>query len=398
VWVPVPEGSDFTPANLPYGVVRDASGRRTAVARIGDHVVALADVLAGDDRSLFAHGSLDAFIAAGPARWREVRARLFEHLADGRNERPLTAISDVEPLLPFTVADYTDFYASIEHATNLGRILRPGSPPLLPNWRHLPVAYHGRAGTVAVSGTPVRRPCGLVPRGADVERAPTRMLDFELELGFVVGAASVPGRPVRPDDADRQVFGVVLLNDWSARDIQAFEYQPLGPFLGKSFLTSISPWIVPLGALAPFLTEPPPQEPEPDPFLRAHRPWALDLSLEVELCATIVTRPNARHLYWTFAQQLAHLTSNGAPVRSGDLFATGTVSDPYAAGSMIELTWRGERPLTLADGTTRTWLHDGDEVVLRGHAGDGPARVGFGEVRGGVVRAKLGAHEGTSGT
>jgi fumarylacetoacetase len=383
-WVPVPVGSDFTVANLPYGVVRNRAGRRIAVARLGDDVVPLVDAVAPDDAKLFAGGNLDAFLAAGPRTWSDTRSRLIDHVTDATNERPLTAVADVVPLLPFTVADYVDFYASIEHATNLGRILRPGGEPLLPNWRHLPVGYHGRSGTVAVSGTQVHRPCGLVADGDRVRRMPTRCLDFELELGFVVGAPNHPGRPIEPDDADRHVFGAVLVNDWSARDIQSFEYQPLGPFLGKSFVTSISPWIVPLAALEPFLVAPPEQEPLPDPFLRAHRPWALDIELEVELCATTVTRTNARDLYWTFAQQLAHLTSNGTAVRPGDLFATGTISgrQRHAFGSLIELTWRGEQPITLVDGTARSWLDDGDRVVMRGHAGTGAARVGFGELTG----------------
>jgi fumarylacetoacetase len=386
-WVPVPDGSDFTVANLPYGVVRDRSGRSSVVARLGDHVVPLVEVVADDDASMFATGTLDAFLAAGPRTWREVRNRLIDHVTDTANECALSAVTEVEPVLPFTVADYVDFYASIEHATNLGRILRPGGAPLLPNWRHLPVGYHGRTGTIAVSGTPVQRPSGLVAGGEWVRRQPTRCLDFELELGFVVGTPNRTGQPIHPDDVDRHVFGAVLVNDWSARDIQSFEYQPLGPFLGKSFLTSISPWIVPLAALEPFLVTPPEQQPRPDPFLRAQRPWALDIELAVELCATTVTRTNARHLYWTFAQQLAHLTSNGAAVRPGDLFATGTISGPerHAFGSLIELTWRGERPITLADGTQRSWLDDGDRVVMRGQAGTGQDRVGFGELTGIVV-------------
>ena len=393
-WVAVPEGSDFTVANLPYGVVRDHSGRSSVVARLGDHVVSLVDVVAEDDASMFATGTLDAFLAAGRRTWREVRNRLVDHVTDTANERLLTAVTDVQPVMPFTVADYVDFYASIEHATNLGRILRPGSEPLLANWRHLPVGYHGRSGTVAVSGTPVRRPCGLVASGELVRRGPTQCLDFELELGFVVGTPNRPGQPIEPDAVDRHVFGAVLVNDWSARDIQSFEYQPLGPFLGKSFLTSISPWIVPLDALEPFLVAPPEQQPPPDPFLRAQRPWALDVELEIELCATTVTRTNARHLYWTFAQQLAHLTSNGTAVRSGDLFATGTISGRARdeLGSLIELTGRGDQPITLADGTTRSWLEDGDRVVMRGHAGVGRDRVGFGELTGIVG---VGEREGT---
>jgi fumarylacetoacetase len=383
-WAHVPEGSDFTMANLPFGVVRAPGGRPVAVTRIGDHVLPLLDVVPERDAALFGAGTLDAFLAAGRERWREVRDRVIDHLADSRNERALVAVADVQTVLPFTVGDYVDFYSSLEHATNLGRILRPEGEPLLPNWRHLPVGYHGRAGSVAVSGTPVRRPCGLRADDSCVRRGPSRSLDYELEVGFVVGFGCAAGRPLAPDEADRHVFGAVLVNDWSARDIQSFEYQPLGPFLGKSFLTSVSPWIVPLVALAPFLVAPPAQEPPPDRFLRAERPWAIDLELEVELCGTRVTRTNLRHLYWTFAQQLAHLTSNGADVRTGDLFATGTVSGPGPGelGSLIEATWRGQHPIRLADGSTRGWLADGDEVVMRGWAGTPGDRVGFGEVAG----------------
>jgi fumarylacetoacetase len=396
-WASVPDGSDFTLANLPYGVARTRDGGAApfVVTRIGDHALALRDAVPDDLTPLVAGPTLDPLLAAGPDAWRRVRESLLDHLSDARHERPLVPVDDVELLLPFTVADYVDFYSSIEHATNLGRILRPGGEPLLPNWRHLPIAYHGRAGSVAVSGTPVRRPCGLVRDGDDVRRRPTAMLDFELEVGFVVGCGNQRGVPIAPDDADRHVFGAVLVNDWSARDIQSFEYQPLGPFLGKSFLTSISPWVVPLAALEPFLAEPPAQDPRPDPFLTTRRAWAIDLALGVELCGTPVTRTNLRHLYWTFAQQLAHLTSNGATARTGDLLATGTVSGPgpRELGSLIELTWRGERPLTLADGSTRTWLEDGDTVVMTGGSGDGPQRVGFGEVVGTV----LAAHEGSGG-
>lgn len=271
-------------------------------------------------------------------------------------------LADVEPSLPFEVADFVDFYSSLQHATNMGRLLRPDSEPLLPNWRWLPIGYHGRAGTVVVSGTDVRRPSGQ--RGGP-EFGPTGRLDIELELGFVIGKPSRLGEPVPVERALEHVFGVVLVNDWSARDIQAWEYQPLGPFLGKSFATSISAWVTPLDLLTRVPL--PPQEPEPLEYLRT-QPLGFDIPLEVELNGEVVSRTNARHLYWSVEQQIAHLTVNGASLRTGDLLATGTISgpDPGSEGSLFEL-WRGER-----------FLDDGDEVVLRG--------AGLGEVRGRVVR------------
>jgi fumarylacetoacetase len=273
-----------------------------------------------------------------------------------------------EPVLPVRVTDYVDFYASEEHAANWASMLRPGQPPLAANWRHLPVGYHGRASTVVVSGTPVRRPRGQVAPG---ELAPTRALDLECELGFVCGPSA--SGPIPVDRAADHLFGVVLVNDWSARDVQRLEQAPLGPFLGKSFATSMSAWITPLDALSPARIEPRPQDPEPAEYLRARDPWALEVALEVEVNGEVLSRPNASWLYWTPAQMLAHMTVNGAALTAGDLFATGTVSgsEPGTEGSLGEIA-RGER-----------WLAVGDEVVLRGRAGD----VELGEVRGRVLPA-----------
>jgi fumarylacetoacetase len=289
------------------------------------------------------------------------------------------------------VADYVDFYASEQHATNLGKMFRPGSDPLTPNWKHLPIGYHGRAGTVIVSGSPVVRPCGQrrTPQGETVFGPSTR-LDIEAELGVVVGTPSVRGRPVPLADFDRHVFGACIVNDWSARDIQAWEYVPLGPFLGKSFATSISPWIVPLPALAHARTAPPAREPRPLPYLddTDAEPWGLDVELEVRLNGHPVSRPPFAGMYWTAAQQLAHMTVNGASLRTGDLFASGTVSgpEPGQRGSFIELSWNGTSPITLPDGSTRTFLGDGDEVVVAGSArGPDGTRIGLGEVRGRVL-------------
>jgi fumarylacetoacetase len=303
---------------------------------------------------VFAEPTLNALMAEGPAAWRDAIAVARTH--DGPR------VAEPRMRLPFEVADYVDFYASLEHASNLGRMFRPDQEPLLPNWRHLPVGYHGRAGTVAVSGTDVVRPRGILRAG---EYGPSQRLDVELELGFVIGVPA--SRPLSAADFADHVFGVVLVNDWSARDIQAFEYVPLGPFLGKSFLTSISAWVTPLALLEERRVEAPPQDPPPLPHLAGGRDWALDLDLSIELNGEPISRGNARTLYWTMPQMLAHATSNGASVRTGDLLATGTISGPEAGseGSLIELY-----------GNTR-FLADGDEVVLRA--------TDLGEVRGRVL-------------
>jgi fumarylacetoacetase len=279
------------------------------------------------------------------------------------------------------VGDYVDFYASLEHATNMGRLLRPHGEPLPPAWRHLPIAYHGRAGTVVVSGSDIPRPAGLV---GPSEFARTRRLDVEVELGFVVGTGSARGKPVPVEHADRHVFGVVLLNDWSARDIQAFEYQPLGPFLGKSFATSVSPWVVPLAALEPWRVAGPRQDPEPAPYLQAPEPRGFDVHLELAINGEIVSAMGSAGLYWSMAQQLAHLTVNGAGLRAGDLFASGTISGdaPGTEGSLMELTAGSRRSARRS-----AWLEDGDAVTIRGWCGDrsGPGWISCGEVTGRVV-------------
>ena len=317
---------------------------------------------------LFDNSSLNAFMSAGPEVWRQAPGRVSE----GRE------LSEVELGMPFEVADYVDFYSSLHHATNIGRMFRPDAEPLLPNWKHLPVGYHGRAGTVVPSGTPVRRPAG---QRSGPEFGPSARLDIELEAGFAIGTPSAIGEPVPIERALDHVFGMLLVNDWSARDIQAWEYQPLGPFLGKSFATSVSHWVVPLEELAERRVLGEPQDPKPLPYL-AEEPWAYDVPLEVELNGSVIARSNTRHLYWSIAQQIAHLTSNGASLRTGDLLATGTISGrgPRERGSLIELSWNGEQPIELSDGSTRTFLEDGDEVVLRGEP--------LGEVRGRVEPAR----------
>ena len=380
---PVTSPEGFGIDHLPYGVVRHG-GRTLCAARYGDEAIDLAALDLSVDPATFATPTLNRFCAAGSDAWTSVREELQSRI-ENDEDLPTVPLAATEPVLPVEIGDYVDFYSSLHHATNLGRLFRPDSEPLLPNWRHLPIGYHGRSGTVAVTGTPVRRPSGLVKEGDNVVHRACRNLDIELEVGFVVGPDIEAGSCPRPDEAAEHVFGVCLVNDWSARDIQAFEYQPLGPFLGKSFLTTMAAWITPMEALRGAMVEPPSQVPEPADHLRASRPWGLDLDLAVELNGATISRAGFSDLYWTFAQQLAHMTSNGASARPGDLFASGTVSGPEEGtyGSLIELTWRGEKPLTLPDGSSRTFLEDGDTVVLRGSAGGGA--VALAPVEGTVV-------------
>jgi fumarylacetoacetase len=378
-WMHVPEGTGFGPDNLPYGIFSTPDTPPRTGVRIGDAVLELFGPT-GDDVHMT--GSLNAFMARGPAAWAGLRADLSRWLTDEAHresvERYLYRHDEVTLHLPFEVADYVDFYSSEQHAENVGRIFRPGSDPLPANWKHLPIGYHGRAGTVAVSGTPVTRPSGQ-RKGPDDEApvfGPSVRLDFEAELGFVVGTPSAA--PVPVGAFGDHVFGVCLLDDWSARDLQAWEYVPLGPFLGKSFLTSISPWT------------PPARDPSVLPYLQDDEPWGLDITLEVRINGQTVSRPPAAGLYWTAAQQLAHLTVNGATLRTGDLYGSGTVSGPDRdqRGSLLELSWGGAEPLTLPDGSHRSFLEDGDEVTITATApGTAGGRICFGEVSGRVLPA-----------
>ena len=406
-WVSVPDGSDFPIQNLPFGRFSRLGDRKGHVGvAIGNRVLdlhackqagLLEDVPTAGDFAL-----LNRLLMEGPRVWRAVRERVSELLSEQRHrssvEPHLLQMEEIRLLRPFYTRDYVDFYSSLEHATNLGRMFRPDQEPLLPNWRWLPVAYHGRSGTLVPSGTSVRRPMGQIQRGDDPPvYEPTRELDFELEVGFITGEANRIGEPIPIGRARDHIFGLGLVNDWSARDIQRWEYQPLGPFLGKSFATSISPWVVTLNALEPYRIPAPKQDPPPLPHLRLEDDSAYDIHLEVALSTAgieepvTVSRTNFRYLYWTIAQQLAHATSNGATVDPGDLFASGTISGPSPSsyGSLIELTWRGERPIHLPDGSARTFLEDGDTVVMRGWCeAPGRPRIGFGELRGTVLPAK----------
>jgi fumarylacetoacetase len=399
--VPVPAGSHFPLHNLPYGVFSTAGGTPRVGAAIGEHVLDLAGLAAAGqlpgEPAWFAAGSLNPFMAAGPGAWRRIRERVTELLGGERHravtEPHLVAQRQAELRLPFTVGDYVDFYSSLDHAETVGRIFRPEGPALPRNWRHLPAGYHGRAGSVLVSGTPVTRPCGQRwPQGAGgPEFGPTQRLDFEAEVGYVIGVPSPLGQPVPVTAFRAHVFGFVLVNDWSARDIQAMESRPLGPFLGKSFATSVSPWVVPVAALEAARVPPPRQDPRPLPYLRCAEPWGLDLALEVTLNGQVISGPPLRGMYWTAPQQLAHATVNGAPLRTGDLFATGTVSGagPAERGCLLELTRDGARPLALPDGTGRAYLNDGDVVRISATApGTGGTRIGLGAVEGTIRPAR----------
>lgn len=376
----VPSDTLFGLTNLPYGVYSVDGGTPRCCTRVGDAVIDLAIAL-GDD--VFASPTLNAFMAQGAARWSEVRAALGHAVTA---DLPDTAVHDLTAVtlhLPIEVADYVDFYASEHHASNLGRLFRPDNPePLLPNWKHLPVGYHGRASSIVVSGTEIVRPAGQ-QKSPDSEAptfGPSQRLDIEAEIGFVVGAPNRMGEPIAAADADEHLFGVCVFNDWSARDIQAWEYVPLGPNLGKSFASTISPWIVPLAALEAARVPTPQQNPRPLPYLDMAAPWGLDLALEVRWNGQLVTTPPYASMYWSPAQMLAHLTVNGAPVRTGDLFASGTVSgtEKSERGAFIELTWGGQEPIEV-HGEQRTFVLDGDTIEISATApGADGKRIGFG--------------------
>ncbi|MEV4481166.1 fumarylacetoacetase [Micromonospora coxensis] len=397
-WVDGADGSPYGVTNLPYGVFRHDGREPRIGVRIAEHVLDLAG--AEQAGLLLAAGTLgrptlNDFMALGRPQWTAVRQRIVELLSDPAHRSDvqplLVPLDEVELLLPFDVADYVDFYSSEHHASNVGQIFRPGQPPLLPNWKHLPIGYHGRAGTVVVSGAPVVRPTGQRATGQGPTFGPSVRLDIEAEVGFVVGVPSALGDRVAAADFADHVFGVVLVNDWSARDIQAWEYQPLGPFLGKSFATSISAWVTPLDALADAFVPAPEQDPAVQDYLRDTPHLGLDLRMEVEWNGERVAEPPFATMYWTPAQQLAHLTVNGASLRTGDLYASGTVSGPerHQVGSFLELTWGGTEPVKVGGGETRTFLEDGDTVTVRATApGPDGTTIALGEVTGRILPAR----------
>lgn len=404
-WVQGAGGSGFDADHLPFGVFRVEGSEPRVGVRIGGFVLSAGPAAAAGGMNvaqLWHKPSLEPFLAAGPRVWAFARDWLTTVLTDpvhrGIIEPHLLPIDTVTMEMPFLVGDYVDFYASEHHASNLGRLFRPDAEPLLPNWKHLPVGYHARSQTVVVSGTPIIRPCGQ-RRGPDGDRpifGPTARLDIEAELAYVVGTGSELGTPVAASAFADTVFGVTLLNDWSARDIQAWEYVPLGPFLGKSFATSISPWITPLAALRSARVAPPPRTVALLDYLAddPEEPWGLDISLEIEWNGTVVSKPPYASMYYTGAQMLAHTTINGATVRPGDLYASGTISgpEPDQVGSFIELSRGGQDPVRLVDGSTRTFLEDGDTVTIVGTAPSiSGGHLELGSVSGTVLPARADA-------
>jgi fumarylacetoacetase len=411
-FIDVDPASDFSIQNLPYGVfsAKDGLAPRVGVA-IGNYVLDLWELeqdgrLDVGELGVFAAPMLNPFMALGPKVWSRTRARISELLRHDNPElrdndelraQALVPMADIKLYLPFVVSGYTDFYSSKEHATNVGVMFRGKDNALQPNWLHMPIGYNGRASTVVVSGTPVRRPRGqLKPPSAEVPSfGPCKRLDFELEMGVVIGQASPIGEMLTESEAEAMIFGFVLLNDWSARDIQQWEYVPLGPFQGKAFATSISPWIVTREALEPFRLHGPMQDPVPLPYLRQVLPNNYDLELDVALRASSMNEAasightNFRYMYWSSVQQLVHHASSGCAMNIGDLLGSGTISGPDKdqRGSLLEISWNGTEPVELAGGVKRTFLEDGDSLAMRGWCqGDG-YRVGFGEVEGTIVRA-----------
>ncbi len=411
-FVKVDRESHFPIQNIPFGVFRPVGGGSPRVGiAIGDKVLDLAvlqdaGLLSKNTSGIFSRSSLNSFMALGPKAWRQTRRRIQELLGSENPElrdnaplrsRAFYSASAVEMLLPVEIGDYTDFYSSREHATNVGTMFRGRENALQPNWLHLPVAYHGRSSSIVISGTDIYRPHGqLKPAGSEspVLEAST-MLDFELEMGFFVGQESKLGTSLPLDKASKYIFGMVLVNDWSARDIQRWEYVPLGPFLAKNFATSISPWVVTMDALEPFRVALPDQKPEPLPYLRLSGRQAFDIHLEAYLQSSqmrephCISRTNFKYMYWSIFQQLTHHTVNGCNVRTGDLMASGTISgpNPDSYGSLLELTWKGEKPLKLPGGETRAFMADGDRITLTGWCEGAGYRIGFGEVTGRLLPA-----------
>jgi fumarylacetoacetase len=412
-WVPFPKDSDFSIFNLPFGIFQTKRISPRAGIAIGDKIVDLAVLheegffseMTQIPHGIFLKDTLNDFIALGKATTKKVREKVQELLKEENGSlrdhqsrgKALISRNEAQMLLPVKIGDYTDFYSSLEHATNVGKMFRDPENALLPNWKHLPVGYHGRASSIVPSGTPIFRPKGQF-KDPDMEKpefGPSKRLDFELEMAFVIGKPTKMGDSVSTEDAEDYIFGMVLFNDWSARDIQAWEYVPLGPFLGKSFGSSISPWIVTLEALEPFRVSGPKQEPEVLPYLQYKTDHAFDIKLEVliqpeGLKATKVCSSNFKYMYWNIAQQLAHHTINGCNINVGDMMASGTISGPTedSFGSMLELSWKGAKPVLLEEGGERRFIQDGDSVIMKSYAEKDGIRVGFGEVEGKVLPAK----------
>jgi fumarylacetoacetase len=404
-WIEVPENSDFPIQNIPFGVFLTKDDIITIGTRIGDCAIDLGamqqlnyfeGIELTDD--MFMQDTLNDFISDGKKTWRLVRNRigdLFDSenpkLRDNKTHRDIIIfdINEVEMQLPVLIGDYTDFYSSKEHATNVGKMFRDPDNALLPNWLHIPVGYHGRSSTIIPSGIPVHRPMGQTLPVGDTQPVfgPSRLVDFELEMAFITTDANIMGENIPITEAEDYIFGMVMLNDWSARDMQKWEYVPLGPFLAKNFASSISPWIVTMDALEPFRTKGPKQEPAPLPYLQQKGKHAYDISLEVYLTPhngepNLVSKSNFKYMYWSMAQQLAHHTSNGCKVNSGDMMGSGTISGPTpeSFGSMLELTWGGKNPIKLSNGSERKFIEDNDTISMKGYCKNSQVRIGFGEV------------------
>jgi fumarylacetoacetase len=412
-WVSVPENSDFPIQNLPFGIIGNHILSKRVSVRIGDYALDL-KVLAelgylketGFDSSDFDAPFLNPMMKKGKLAVRKLRNRISELLLDSSTslqnnpsqiEQVLHLISTVEVSMPVEIGDYTDFYSSKEHATNVGMMFRDPSNALLPNWLWIPVAYHGRASSIVLSGQDIHRPKGQIKPSAEEDPifTPSRQVDFELEMAFITFDGKPLGDSISTEEADSYIFGLCLLNDWSARDIQAWEYVPLGPFLGKNFASSISAWIVTLDALEPFSVESPEQNPKVLPYLEFDGKKAYDIQLQVGILTnnkdeTVVCNSNFKYMYWNMAQQLAHHTSNGCNIRCGDLLGSGTISGKSedSFGSMLELTWRGTKPLKVKDGSERKFINDGDSVVMRGYTERNGVRIGFGELSSKLLPAK----------
>lgn len=416
-FIDVDENTPFPIQNLPYGIASPKDSEESFIcSALGNYVVNLAELEAAglfdgpqlDGKNVFQDGTLNRFMGMGREAWTEARNRLSELLSGEdaalENDEPLceqvfVEMNNVEMQLPVDIGDYTDFYSSEQHATNVGTMFRDPENALMDNWKHLPVGYHGRASSVVVSGTELHRPQGqiLPPDSEDTPIfSPCKLCDFELEMGFLTGPGNEVGNPIPIEEADEHIFGMMLVNDWSGRDIQKWEYQPLGPFLAKNWATSVSPWVVTLDALEPFRMEGPDRDPEPLPYLQTSEEWTFDINLDVflqgqdmdeshQICAS-----NAKNLYWNIAQQLAHQTISGCNVQPGDLYASGTISgeEKSSYGSMLELSWKGTEPLEFPNGEERTFLEDGDEVTMTGYADTDDYRIGFGEVSGKILPAK----------
>lgn len=410
-WIEIPESCDFPLENLPYGIAKLSNEKTVAVTRIGDTIIDLQSLsalnafsdLKIDNADIFNQPVLNNFIELGKDLHVKVRERLQEIFGIGSMNTELTekikqyslyAADGVKMLMPVKVTDYTDFYSSIEHATNVGKMFRDPANALLPNWKHLPVGYHGRASSIVISGSEIHRPNGqTMPQGAEKPVfGPSKMFDFELEMAFVVSKTTQLGESVKASEAEDYIFGFLLFNDLSARDIQSWEYVPLGPFLSKNFGSVVSPWIVTLEALEPFRVKGPIQEPEVLPYLKTSGNRNFDINLEVLIQPehgkeNLVCSSNFRYMYWNICQQLAHHTVNGCNITTGDLYASGTISgpEPGSYGSMLELTWRGTKPIQLSDGSERKFIHDHDTIIIRGYSEKNGLRIGFGEC---VVKVK----------